>query len=163
MTMYSIVDICLLLINVVITIISAIGAYKSRSYSKKSKIIEEYNNIHLALSEIDKMLRLLPKAYGYRNEMGVNYELKIKEIGKDLYNSYQSVKASVPVELIEELNKIEIESQFELLPYINSFINGTVICNNTIDEKGYNTCLRRLMEMQYFLKTKLDRRREDLK
>ncbi len=109
------------------------------------------------------MLRVLPKAYSSRKEIGINYGLRVIEIGQDLYNRYQSLKAVVPVDLVSELNKIENENQFDLLSYINSFINGTAIHNNAIDDEGYNACLGKLMEIQYFLKSKLDKRGEDLK
>ena len=56
-------DTIILAINIMITIVSSFGAYKSFRYFKKSKHITIYANTSQALNELGEMLKMLPEAF----------------------------------------------------------------------------------------------------
>ena len=56
-------DVILTIINVLLAIVSGLGAYKSVKYFQKSKNLTIFAQINKALVEIQKMLIKLPEAY----------------------------------------------------------------------------------------------------
>ena len=61
-------DIGLTVINVVLAIISGVGAYRSIKYFRKSRNLAIYAQTNTALTEIQKMLMKLPEALAASNK-----------------------------------------------------------------------------------------------
>ena len=63
----TMLDIGLTVINVILAIVSGIGAYKSAKYFQKSKNLTIFAQINKALVEVQKMLVKLPEALSASN------------------------------------------------------------------------------------------------
>ena len=117
-------------INVVLAIISGIGAFKSARYYKKSKNITNYAKTKTALSDINEMLSLLPKVLstnGKGNSKGYNPLKTIQKIGNDLSNHYENILNEVPISYSTELRLLQKKDNFDLGAYINSLIDGNIL------------------------------------
>lgn len=79
-------DIIILIINIVITIVSCIGACKSVRYFKKSKHITIYAQTNQALNKLGEMLKILPEALAATAspKKGFSVENAIKDFGTKL-------------------------------------------------------------------------------
>lgn len=76
-------------INILLTIISGIGAYKSIKYFRKSRNLTIFAQTNKALIEIQKMLIKLPEALtasnmAMRGKKGMNLQNRICNIGQEL-------------------------------------------------------------------------------
>lgn len=162
-------DIAVLIINVVLTIISGFGAYKSIRYFKKSRHITIYAQTNKALGEIGKMLKLLPEALAAASstKKGFNPENAVCEKGSELANSLNAIMNAIPSEYSTEFRLLQKNGDFELEQYIYSFIDKTVIIQvngrTTLDRTSFDTCQERLREMQEFLKKKIVEEENNLK
>lgn len=76
----SVFDVVLTIVNIILTVVSAVGAYKSVMYYKKSHNLTVYAQTNKALIEIEKMIIKLPEALatsnrGRRNKKGYSKDL----------------------------------------------------------------------------------------
>lgn len=149
-------------INIILTAFSIGGAIGSCRYSKRSKTIDKYYNIHLAIIEVEKMQKKLLELY-YDGGKGFNRDIAIRSIGNELAESYQKVRKYIPVGYSSKLDKLESQSGFELLTYFQSCLNGKILINNEIDDNEFRLCQKMLMTVQEFLKKELNVQSEKLK
>lgn len=162
------VDIVLTLINVILAIISGVGAYKSLKYFRKSHNLTIYAQTNKALIEIQKMLSKLPEALsasnkGMRGKKGFSLENTLCSIGQELNSSLNEIRSSIPSEYSQEFGGLQDDESFKLQGYINSFISGEAVTQNGIDSTKYNLCQIRLVAMQDYLKRLVSETEEKLK
>lgn len=154
-------DTIILVINIIITLISGIGAFNSIRYFKKSKHITIYAQTNQALNEVGEMLSLLPEALdaATTTKKGFNSENAVKDIGKKLAGHLNSIMSTIPAEQSAEFRQLQRSYNFELSNYINSLIDGTAIIidndRQTLRRVPFDTCQERLRAMQEFLKKKI--------
>lgn len=161
-------DIIVLIINIILVFISGLGAYKSIRYFKRSKHITIYAQTNQSLNEIEKMLKILPDALeaASTTKKGVSPENTVRDIGKKLTAYLNAVMNAIPTDYSSEFRDIQKKDIFVLSEYINSFIDGTAIIEEsgrkTLDRIAFNTCQNRLREMHEFLKRKIAEEAEKL-
>ena len=162
-------DEIILIANIIITIASGIGAYKSFRYFKKSKYITIYAQSNQALNELSEMLKMLPEALAATtNTMrGFSVENAIRDIGTQLSVHLNEIMSAIPTEYSAEFQKLQKAGVFTLEQYINSYIDGTAITEvngrKTLQRSSFDICQERLREMQIFLKQKIAEEEEKLK
>ncbi len=161
-------DIGLTVINVVLAFFSMVGAGKSIKYYKKSKNLTIFAKTNKALIEVQKMLTKLPEALYAANNIqnkrkGFNLEYKICGIGQKLNESLIEINSNIPTEYTNAIRNLQCKEEFDLQTYINSYISGEAIKENTIDFNKYNLCQKRLDEIQDYLKKIADEVEEKLK
>ena len=115
-------------INILLTIISGIGAYKSVKYFRKSRNLTIFAQTNKALIEIQKMLIKLPEALtasnmAMRGKKGMNLQNRICNIGQELNISLTEIGANIPSEYSEKFRKLQNDGIFNLQVYINSYIS----------------------------------------
>lgn len=162
-------DIIILVLNVIITICSGIGAYKSFRYFNKSKYITIYAQTNQALNEISEMLDSLPKALSTvtTKNKGVNLEYYIQGVGRNLADHLNNVMGAIPSTFSSEFRRLQKTKGFILSGYINSFIDGSALVEEngrkTLNRKSFDACQECLRSMQEFLKRKIEDEAEKLK
>lgn len=162
-------DIVILIINIVIAIVSGIGAYNSIRYFKKSRHITIYAQSNKALGEIDEMLKKLPEALAAAstNKKGFSSENAVRQIGIEISNHLNTIMSSIPSCYSGDFRAKQKTESFDLSHYINSLIDGTAINENngrkTLDRVSFDACQQCLREMQEFLKKIISEEEENLK
>ena len=162
-------DTIVLALNIVITVFSGIGAYKSFRYFKKSKHITIYAQTNQALGELGEMLKRLPDALAAtsNDKKGFNPEIAIRNIGKEMTAHLNEIMGAIPSDYSKEFRDLQKTEKFDLSKYINSFIDGSVIVEQngrkTLSRESFDTCQERLRIMQEFLKEKISAETEKLK
>lgn len=162
-------DIGLTVINVVLAIFSMVGAGKSIKYYKKSKNLTIFAKTNKALIEVQKMLTKLPEALYAVNKAknkqkkGFNPGYKLCSIGQDLNRSLIEINSNIPPEYTKAIRNLQSKEEFDLQTYINSYISGEAIIEDSIDSDKYNLCQKRLNEIQDYLKRITDEIEEKLK
>lgn len=160
------VDIVLTVINVILTVFSGVGAYKSIKYFRKSRNLTIYAQTNKALIEIQKMLSKLPEALSASNKRGkkgFSLQNTLCNIGQELNSSLNEIRSSLPSEYSQEFGNLQDDINFNLQRYINSYISGEAMTENGIDSTEYNLCQIRLVAMQDYLKKKVSETEEKLK
>lgn len=162
------IDIVLTAINVILAIVSGIGAYKSVKYFRKSHNLAIYAQTNVVLIEIQKMLLKLPEALSACNKVkrgkkGFNLQKTLCDIGEELNKSLTEIGSNIPTEYLKEFRDLQNEGTFNLQIYINSYINGEVLKENTIDSNEYALCHARLTAMHDYLKEIVSKTEERLK
>lgn len=158
----------LTVINIILTVVSAVGAFKSIAYYKKSKKLEILTQSNKSLIEIQKMLKKLQDALSASNKAssvrkGFSLKNTLRDIGKELDNSLREIEFSIPTEYIYEFKKIQKDGSFDLHIYINSYISGEAIKEDVISSREYNLCQIRLIEIERWLKKVISDNEEKLK
>ena len=158
----------LTIINVLLTLASAYGAYKSLHYYNKSKVLTAHTNINKALVSVEEMLNKLPEALSAVNKnrqdnRGKNLNRIICEIGEELNRSYNEIHSCIPPDISEDFFGREIDGGFDLQKYINEFISGEALKEGTLDSDDYAVCQKCLKTMQVYLKAKLNEIDDKLK
>lgn len=161
-------DIGLTVINVVLAILSGVGAGKSLKYYKKSKNLTVFAKTNKVLIEVQKMLTKLPEALSaasksQNKQKGFNLKYKLCSIGQDLNGSLIEINSNIPTEYTNAIRNLQSKGGFDLQTYINSYISGEAIKENSIDFDKYNLCQKRLDEIQDYLKKIADEIEEKLK
>ena len=162
-------DTAILIANIIITLFSAIGAYNSFRYFKKSKHITIYAQTNQALNELSEMLEMLPTALAATTnpKRGFSIGNEIRDIGTRLSGHLNEIMCAIPIEYSEEIQKLQKDNTFILEQYINSFIDGSAIIEEngrkTLRRSSFDTCQERLRAMQMFLKQKISDEEEKLK
>lgn len=155
-------DTILTIINAIATVIAVISAIRSRRYYKKSRVLVEHTNMNKALVEIEKMLLKLPEALLATNKSrqksgrGYNLEKVICNIGTELSSSYIEIHSCVPSEYAENLFVLENTGSFQLLKYINGYMSGDALVEDTLNSAQYTECQTQLMKMQDYIKKNVD-------
>ena len=161
-------DSVLTVINVILAVVSGVGAYKSLKYFRKSRNLTIYAQTNKALIEIQKMLSKLPEALsasnmGMRGKKGFSLQNTLCSIGKELNSSLIEIRSSLPSEYSQKFGSLQDDTSFSLQRYINSFISGEAVTENGIDSTEYNLCQTRLVAMQDYLKRLVSETEEKLK
>ena len=156
-----------LIINLVLTIISGYGAFRSVAYYKKSKQITIYANTNIAYIESKKIIETFNKILRLANprtRRGINYVKEIAKNGTEIQSSITKIRENMSVEDFEEIKKILNSDELKVERYINSFISGSVLLNNElIIDSDFNLCQEKFYEMQTLNKKKLEDTEEKLK
>ena len=162
-------DTIIIIVNIVITGISGIGAYNSFRYFKKSKHITIYAQTNKALGELTEILKKLPEALASTSltKKGYNPGNKIRDIGTELANHLNEIMSSIPPDYSQKFVELQKSESFDLSKYINSLIDGTAIVEEngrkTLARPSFDTCQECLRKMQEFLKEKISEEEEKLK
>lgn len=157
------------IINIVLTVISAVGAYKSFRYFKKSRHITIYAQSKEALNELGEMLRLLPEALALASaeKKGFNPENAVSEKGTELFKHLNAIMSAIPSEYSAEFRALQKFEDFDLERYIRSFIDKSAVIEEngrkTLRKTDFDICQKQLREMQEFLKEKIAEEEEKLK
>lgn len=122
-------DTALIIVNILITGISCVGAYKSRRYYRKSRNITILTQVKQALNEISEMLQRLPDVLltTNSNRKGFNPTNAVREIGKELSDHLNKAMDVVSADYSNEFRKLQKNYSFDLPKYINSMMDGTVL------------------------------------
>lgn len=165
----EILSIVLTAVNVILTILSAIGTYRSLRYYKKSKRLASLVKANQSLAEVEKMLNRIPDlldiSYQIRcRKRGYNYHIALCEVGKELYASLNQILSEMPLKNADEFNSLLEKDGFSLRDYINSIINGDVLNEEDgIRLEEYSRCQNRLLDMQMYLRNMVENIEEDFK
>ena len=163
------VDIIILIINILIAIISGVGAFNSIRYFKKSKHVTIYAQTNQALNKLGEMLIILPEALAATSNpnRGFSVENAIRDYGTKLSGNLNEIMSAIPTEYSTEFQELQKDDNFILEKYIHSFIDGTAIVKEkerkTLQRNSFDTCQERLRAMQTFLKQKIAEEEEKLK
>ena len=130
-------------INILLTIISGIGAYKSVKYFRKSRNLTIFAQTNKALTASNMAMR---------GKKGMNLQNRICNIGQELNISLTEIGANIPSEYSEKFRELQNDGIFNLQVYINSYISGEAVKIDHIDSDDYNLCQQRLVSMQEYLK-----------
>lgn len=162
------VDMVLIIVNVLLTVISGIGAFKSIQYYKKTKYLTIIVNTNKALIEINKMISKLPEILEAYNS--VNRDIKgfsllnsLCSIGRELDDSLNAIRTELSVDDLKKLEEKQDTSNFKLRRYINSLISGEIITDSGINSEMYNACQLRLLDMQALLKEVISENEDKIK
>ncbi len=165
----NVLDLIILLIDIILTIISCVGAAKSVKYFRKSKHITVFAKTNKASNDLDKMISLLRDALESASiqKRGFNSENAVRNIGKQLGVLYDSVNREIPSEYSAKFRSLQKNQGLDLPQYINSLIDGSaMICvdeRKTLDRHMYDLCQECLWKMQDFFKTVISDEEEKLK
>lgn len=150
-------DIPITIINVILAIVSGLGAYKSVKYFRKSKNLTIFVQTNKALVEVQKMLIKLPEALSASNssrrgKKGLSLHNTLCDIGRELNANLNEINSNIPAEYSDQIRQLQNKAGFNLQAYINSYISGDAVKDNGIDSEDFNSCQARLLEMQDYLK-----------
>lgn len=150
-------DTILTIINVVLAIVSGLGAYNSVKYFRKSKNLTIFAQTNKALVEVEKMLLKLPEALEVSNSLrrgrkGFSLYNTLRDIGRQLNTNLTEINTYIPAEYSDEIRQLQNKDNFNLQFYINSYINGDAVKDDGIDSENFNFCQARLLEIQDYLK-----------
>ena len=161
----------LTILSIGCTIFSAIGAWKSFKYYKKSRQITIYTNTNVALLEIEKiqdvltdMLKLSNKSNKQRQLRGMSYENIVGENGEKIKKSINIIRKYVTYEDIKEIEKVLNSENMKVEQYIDSFITGSVLVDGKfIVDEQFKKCQEIFKSINLLMKKKLEEREENLK
>ena len=162
-------DDIILLINIILTIVSGIGALKSITYFKKTKELTIYTQAANVIDEVNEMLTILFKSLEIatrkvkKKVRGTNYDKEISDCGKKLGEHYQIIERDLPARYYDKLREILCKDDFNFIKYINSFISGDVLMSEGLDHDDFAKCQDRLYLLQKFLKEEREKIEEKLK
>ena len=162
-------DIVVFGVNIIVTIVSIVGAVKSRRYFKKSKHITIYAQTNQSFNELGIILRILPDALAAasRTGRGYNPENAVQEIGTTMSNHYNAIMKAIPSDYSCEFRALQKTSTCDVEQYISSLIDGTAIVEiggrKMLRRESYDKCQEQLRAMQEYLKKKISEEEEELK
>lgn len=161
-------DVVLTIINVILTVVSAFGAWKSIKYFRKSKNITIFAQTNKALVEVQKMLIKLPEALSASNssrrgKKGLSLHNTLCDIGQELNANFAEINANIPAKYLDAIRQLQNKDGFDLQVYINSYISGEAVQNNGIDSDDFNVCQATLLKIQDYLKIVARETEEKLK
>lgn len=159
----------ILLLNVIITGVSIVGAVKSMRYYTKSKHITIYAQTNQSYNELEEMLRKLPEALAAasRTVKGYSPENTVQEIGTAMSNHYNAIMKAIPSDYSAEFRKLQKTNTCNVERYISSLIDGTAIVEiggrKMLRRESFDKCQEQLRTMQEYLKKKISEEEEKLK
>lgn len=130
-------DVVLTIINVILAVVSAFGAWNSIKYFRKSKNLTIFAQTNKALVEVQKMLIKLPEALSASNssrrgKKGLSLHNTLCDIGKELNANLTEINSNIPTEYSDAIRQLQNKDGFILQAYINSYISGDAVQNNGI-------------------------------
>lgn len=161
-------DVILTIVNVILAIVSGIGAYNSLKYFRKSKNLTVFAQTNKVLVEVQKMLIKLPEALSAsyssrRGKKGLSLHNTLCDIGKELNADLTEINSKMPAEYSDKILRLQNKDGFNLQIYINSYISGDAVKDNGIDSDDFYACQARLLEIQEYLKKAAMETEEKLK
>jgi len=162
-------DILIFCLNIVVTIVSIVGAVKSIRYFKKSKHITVYAQTNQSYNELEELLRKLPEALAAASRTGKGYspENAVQEIGTSMSNHYNTIMKTIPTDYSDEFRALQKTNTCDVEQYISSLIDGTAIIESDerkmLGRDSFDKCQERLRAMQEYLKKKISEEEEKLK
>lgn len=146
-------DVVLTIINVILAVVSALGAWNSIKYFRKSKNLTIFAQTNKALVEVQKMLIKLPEALSASNssrrgKKGLSLHNTLCDIGQELNANLTEINSNIPTEYSDAIRQLQNKDGFNLQAYIS----GEAVQNNGIDSDDFNVCQARLLEIQDYLK-----------
>lgn len=160
-------DYAITAIGAVCTGFSIFGAYKSNAYYKKSKQLTIYANTNIAYIESKKIIATLTEMLKLGNitrKRGTNYVKEVSQNGESIKTSINRIRECLPVEDFKEINELLNSQQPKVEAYIDSFITGAVLVDETlIIDDDFNKCQQTLCDMQLLIKRKLENISENVK
>lgn len=147
----------LTIINIILTIISSVGAYKSIKYFRKSRNLTIYAQTNKALVEVQYMLNKLPEvlvAFNMekRAKKGFSLQNTLSNVGQELNSSLAKIVVCVSPDHSKKLRNLQNIERFNLQKYINSCISGEIIKESGLDTEAYDLCQESLINIQDYLK-----------
>lgn len=153
--------------NIGIALFSAYGAYKSNVYYKKSKQLITYANTNIAFIESKKILDTLTQMLKLANKTqkrGINYSKQVAKNGEIINSSIVVIRENLPVKDFREIDNLLRSKDIDVLTYINSFISGEVLVNESfIINDDFKKCQKIFLEVQLLIKDKIENLTETLK
>lgn len=162
-------DFVVLGINIIVTIVSIVGAVKSIRFFKKSKHISIFAQTNQSFNELEIMLRILPEALAAASRTGKGYnpENAVQEIGTAMSNHYNAIMKAIPSDYSFEFRTLQKTNTCDVEQYISSLIDGTAIVEinggKTLMRESFDKCQEQLRAMQEYLKKKISEEEEKLK
>ena len=162
-------DIVVFVVNIIVTIVSIVGAVKSKRYFRKSKHITIYAQTNQSINELEKMLIILPEALAaaLRTGRGYSPENAVQEIGTEMSNHYNAIMKAIPSDYSNEFRALQKENTCDVEKYISSLIDGTAIVEidrrKMLRRESFDKCQEQLRAMQEYLKQKISKEEEKLK
>lgn len=161
-------DVILTIVNIILAIVSGIGAYNSLKYFRKSKNLTVFAQTNKVLVEVQKMLIKLPEALlasnsSRRGKKGLSLHNTLCDIGKELNADLTEINSKMPAEFSDKILRLQNKDGFNLQIYINSYISGDAVKDNGIDSDDFYACQARLLEIQEYLKKAAMETEEKLK
>lgn len=164
------IDKIMLLVNVILTIMSAVGAWRSFNYYRKSKYLLTVTELNKALIKLESLIKKLPELLiisqqispGYLRR-GVNNENKLCEVGKDLIICYDEILCVLPLEAKQEVDSAVEKANFNLRQYFNTIVNGEAMKDEKLNMEEFTKCQNLLSELHSCLKRHIENNEEKLK
>lgn len=157
------------IINLFLTVVSGVGAYKSATYYKKSKKVTLYANTNIAFVEskkiIDNLNDMLKLSNTMLNVRGRKNNIEqVCNCGESIRKSIDKIREIMSVEDYSEIKQLLNSQEIEVEKYINSFITGSILVNEKlVIDDNFNICLQKFWDMQLLIKKKVEDIEEDLK
>ena len=154
-------------IDLVLTIFSAVGAYKSNAYYKKSKQLTIYASTNSALIETQSIINMLAELLefvGPARKRGANNAIEVSRIGSNIKKSINKIRESLQEKALIEFNSILNPEGVKIDAYIDSLITGsTCLDGNFSNDASYYACVKAFGGIQLFLKHNIENLEEKLK
>lgn len=157
------------IINLFLTIVSGIGAWKSITYYRESKKLTLYANTNIAFVESKNIIANLNEMLKLSNNMLTvrgrkNHIEQVCNCGESIKNSIDKIREIMSVEDYNEIKQLLNSQEIEVEKYINSFITGSILVNEKlVIDDNFNICLQKFYDMQLLIKEKLEDIEEGLK
>ena len=112
-------DVVLTIINVILAVVSALGAWNSIKYFRKSKNLTIFAQTNKALVEVQKMLIKLPEALSASNssrrgKKGLSLHNTLCDIGKELNANLTEINSNIPTEYSDAIRQLQNKDGFIL-------------------------------------------------
>lgn len=154
-------------LDIVLVIISGIGAWKSWAYYNKSKELTIYAKTNIAFIESKTIIATLTEMLKLSNntkKRGTNYIKEVSKNGEIIKNSITKIRENIPVKDWNDINKLLDSQEIKVEAYIDSFITGSALVNDKlIIDDNFNKCQQKFCELQILLKKKIEDISEKLK
>ncbi|MHC1714435.1 MAG: hypothetical protein AB9858_02370 [Acidaminococcaceae bacterium] len=154
-------------IDWVLTILSAVGAYKSNAYYKKSKQLTIYASTNSARIETQNIINILAELLefvGPPKKRGVSNSREVAKRGSNIKSSINKIRDSLQEQDLRKFNNILNSSSVNVDVYVDSLITGS-ICpeGNFSNDESYYACDKGFKDIQLFLKHNIENLEEKLK
>lgn len=143
-------------INILSTLISLYGAWKSCSYYQRIKKLNEYTSLKNAIITLQETQHLLTDIWknigeGQRNRRGINSSQKIKDMGTKIDKNLTEIMNSLPVSCATFIHNSLQKRPFPPREFIGTLISGEYV-NDNYSASKYHTCKERIEDIQLYLK-----------
>ncbi|WP_138342655.1 hypothetical protein [Intestinibacter bartlettii] len=160
-------DFIITVINVILTIFSAVSAWNANKSYDKLKKVSIYSNTNIALLEIEKIEDVLIDLMKISNESekrATNNRIKIKEEGEKIKKSLNTISNKLSSKDNKEIQKLLVYDGLNVEPYIDSFITGSILVDENFNiDDDFQKCQQSFKDIKNLLKDKLEGRQGCLK